>query len=75
MLKSKSVHKLTLFFASLLLVIGILLSGIGMLMNDSSDYIKEDGEHRWYQIIYFDKNDNFHVGVNFNNGIQIISLF
>ena len=75
MLKTKSIHRLTIFFSTLLLVIGLSLAGIGFAMNDGVDYLKEDGKHRWYQIIYFDQDDNFHIGVGLDNGIQIMSLF
>ena len=74
MLKKKSLHQIVLFFSGILLAVGILLSGIGFAMNDGVDYLKEDGKHKWYQIVYIDQDDHFHIRLAFGDNFQIMGF-
>lgn len=74
MLKNKGVRQLVIFFTSILFVIGVLLIGIGFAMNDDLSFLKEDGKHRWYQMIRIDENDNLHLGIQFDDK-TIIGIF
>lgn len=75
MLKTKSARKMIFIFTTILFVIGIGLTVLGFSMNKDLSYLKEEGEHKWYQIIYVDKEDNLHVGINFQDEFQIFSIF
>ncbi|MEG0592445.1 MAG: hypothetical protein RR512_03975 [Coprobacillus sp.] len=74
MLKNKGARQLVIFFTSILFVIGVLLIGIGFAMNDDLSFLKEEGNHRWYQMIRIDENDNFHLGFQFDDK-TIIGIF
>lgn len=70
MLKGKGFYKIGGIIAGLMLVIGIVLSGIGFAMGNGLDYLREEGPHQWYRIVYIDENNNLGLGVSFN-GIGI----
>lgn len=36
-------------------------------MSRDIGYLKEDSHHKWYQIIYVDKDDVLHIGINLND--------
>lgn len=74
MLKGKGTRQLVIFFTSILIAIGVLLSGIGFAMNKDLSFLKDNGNHKWYQIISIDDNGIFHIGISFDNGIQIFSI-
>lgn len=65
MLKSMSMHKLVVPVIGLLLGIGVILTGIGFAMERNIDYLKEEGSHKWYQIIYVNQNGDLRVGISF----------
>lgn len=66
MLKNKGMYKIGGIIAGLMFVIGIVLSGIGFVMGDGLDYLREEGPHQWYRIVYIDENNNFGLGVSFD---------
>lgn len=66
MLKNKGMYKIGGIIAGLMFVIGIVLSGIGFAMGNGLDYLREEGPHQWYRIVYIDENNNFGLGVSFD---------
>lgn len=66
MLKNKGMYKIGGIIAGLMFVIGIVLSGIGFAMGDGLDYLREEGPHQRYRIVYIDENNNFGLGVSFD---------
>lgn len=74
MLKRKGTRQLVIFLTSILVVIGVMLSGIGFAMNKDLSFLKDDGNHKWYQLISIDDDGMFHIGISFDNGIQIFSI-
>lgn len=70
MLKGKGLYKIGSIVAVFMLVIGIVLSGIGFAMGGGLDYLREEGPHQWYRIVYIDENNNLGLGVSFH-GIGI----
>lgn len=67
MLKTMGMHKLVAPAIALMLGIGVILSGIGFAMERNIDYLKEDGYHKWYQIVYIDQDGWLRVGVTFGD--------
>ena len=59
MLKTMGMHKLVAPAIALMLGIGVVLTGIGFAMERNTEYLKEDGNHKWYQIVYIDQNGWF----------------
>lgn len=75
MLKTKSIRKIVLLFTTILFILGVSLTVLGFSMNDDLSYLKEDGKHKWYQVIYVDQEDNLHIGLKFHDDFQIMSIF
>lgn len=71
MLKTMGMHKLVVPVIALLLGIGVILTGIGFAMEGNTDYLKEEGNHKWYQIIYIDDHDHLRIGVNIGDIFSI----
>lgn len=71
MLKTMSMHKLLAPAIALMLGIGVILTGIGFAMERNVDYLKEDGPHKWYQIVYIDQNGWFRTGVTFGDFVSL----
>lgn len=67
MLKTMGMHKLVAPAIALMLGIGVVLTGIGFAMERNTEYLKEDGNHKWYQIVYIDQNGWFRFGVTFGD--------
>ena len=67
MLKTMGMHKLVAPAIALMLGIGVVLTGIGFAMERNTVYLKEDGNHKWYQIVYIDQNGWFRFGVTFGD--------
>lgn len=70
MLKDKNLMKLGSLIAITMLAIGIVLSGIGFAMAGNVDYLKEDGNHKWYQIVFIDDRGWFRVGLTFEDSFS-----
>lgn len=67
----KNHYRLCLMIVSFLFVIGVALSTIGCILEKDVHFLKENHHHKWYQIIYIDEDDQFHIGITFDNGMQI----
>ncbi len=70
MLKTMSMHKLVVPAIALMLGIGVILTGIGFAMERNIDYLKEEGPHKWYQIVYIDQDGCFGAGVTFGDHVS-----
>lgn len=70
----KRSYRLWLVMSGMLLIVGVVLSVMGLSLQKDLSYLREDGKHKWYQLISIDDQDHFHLGIYFDDQFMLGSI-